>query len=504
MGYDDKDKVRTWFKGAKTPFWHCKGCGADKNYACRVRCKDCDARAPKAVYDAAKRADQKVRDAAAAEKDVQPKTLRPSPDLQKVQKELAEVKEELRKHKLQMQKDAEDDGFTVAKSRAQKRKDKKAGITVAGTDATSTGPGSDGVGAQPSCTVAASLVKDQRDEYDGDEVMDDTGSAESAEVTLKAQIVQCQAATAALETLCKYMPGDEVLRTTLETKQKHLQELQRRRKAEQDASKPARRPIQDVASKSKKKRVAADKAKRIFEELEAKHLVWKQEQAAEQAKREQELVEAKATADTLDQEATELDAELAAATARLRLGTEAAPVVQTITSCLLATPTPPSHEMFLALQSAQALLVNAKAAEQARVQAAKSDGVEATPKDEVFTPDEQRVRDVLVEQTRQLHANAEAFIAAQKDLQVQQAESARHLSCLQKARTPAVAFQGVPTVVGAADGPAGGGDADGATPAVVPGTAAAEQAVRVAEAGGASAAILAAAACPVPADGPTA
>ena len=73
--------------------------------------------------------------------------------MQKVQKELEAVREELRKHKLQVQKDMEEDGFTVAKTKAQKRKEKKAAAATAGTDAAAAGSGSDGAGARQPSTV---------------------------------------------------------------------------------------------------------------------------------------------------------------------------------------------------------------------------------------------------------------------------------------------------------------------------------------------------------------
>jgi len=353
----------------------------------------------------------------------------------------------------------EEGGFTVAKSKTQKKKEKRELAAMGSTAAPAT---------SGSLQPKAEQGEDQHQEDDHDETMEDDAAVEQP--TTKERMERCQSVVQRLEESSKEEPDDKAIAQLLEAKRLQLQQLQAQALQEAADRKPAWSPLREVATKCEKKKKALGKAKTNLKELEDKHVEWTLQKEVEERQMLEEISQAKDNANKLEQELAALEAEHSGAVGRLRLGQGEAPAVKSITACLLEIKGQPSHEVQLALNSAQAMLVNGLAAEKARVQAAKSDGTADLPADEAASRDEASAREQVVEHTRQLHLNAETFIKHQNELQEKQRNASRHLACLQKARTTAAAaVLGGATTVQPVDG--NGGDVGGPSAPQVQATA---------------------------------
>ena len=506
----DERAQRVWFKGPREPCWKCPSatCSASKNFACRVRCQLCDGRAPAEVFKAAKLADKKAK----AEAEAKATSTPPKVESSRRDKELEDLRVQLKvlmadkdRRERERAEEMEEGGFTLSKTRAQKRKDKRQPAAAAKKPAQAPSTGS-GSGTQPpTCTVADILDLDVDDEDINMQGVDNaTGAGKGDDVSTKAQVDKLAKVVQNLTGMCEGEGEGSLLCQTRDAKVKELTVMQTRLKEEQAAAKPVWRPVQEIATKCRKKRALADKAKEKHDEVTAE--LQKLEQAIKD--KHVEEAETRKAADELAREADLLDAEFATAQARLTVGnSKSSPAVQSITQCLLEYAENPSHEMLLAFQSAGALFANAKATTEARLQAAVAAGVAPAPQAEVANAGEAKVRDTLLEFTRQLQSNADTFIGAQKALQEKQSEAARHLASLQATRAqpavgpPAVVPSDAPHPAVGSDGTpaAGGGSSSAASGAGGPSTDPAAQAIALAATAGIQAQVIAATAVSVPA-----
>jgi len=481
MGHDDKDKVqRVFYRGPREPFWCCPdgSCKAQRNFANRVRCQLCNGRAPLDVFKAAKAADKKAREEAEGKvtDDVKDKALRALSEQVKV---LLADKE--RRAKEAVEQRMEDGGYTLAKTKAQKRKEKKAAVQSKNDGGrTSLKP----------CTVAEILTDKD------DDVMDDSTDATS-EATTKDKLDKINKVVKGLEGLCESIPDDPELRKTLEGRKREQAELAETLRSEAAAAKPSWKSIKEVELKRIKKRQALEKAQQQKSLLEANLDEWLQKKKEEEDAKRKEIQVADDKREQLAKEVAALDQEYAAADHRLKLGKDNS-VAQDITKCLLECPADPSHELVLAYKSAFALIKDAQSTADARIEASKASGVAIKPSEDVQSHEEAKVHATIVELSRQIHNNADSFVAAQKRLEENRAESVRHLSSLQATRA-ATPLAAVPPNAQPNDPPPDG-DAVHAGPAGAGPRApdGADVAVEVAAGAGLQAGALASAALPVP------
>jgi len=306
------------------------------------------------VFKAAKAADKKAKAEADAKTLVpgsrrsssQTETSRRSKDVEDLQEQLKVIREELDRSKRERAEEMEEGGFTLSKTRAQKRKDKKP-KAVAPVKKPVPTPSSDaGTGMQPrSCTVA-----DIRDADTDDIDMWEGIGTEKAQVgcvhtSTKAQVEQLAKVVQDLTVLCKDECEGSLLCQSRDEKIQEHANLQARLKEEQVASRPVWRPVQEIATKCRKKRALADKARERHDEVTDE--LHKLEQALKDKIVEED--ETRKAAEELAREADLLDAEYAMAQARLTVGnSKSSPAVQSLTQCLLEFAEHPSHEMLLA------------------------------------------------------------------------------------------------------------------------------------------------------------
>jgi len=477
-------------------------------FACRVRCQLCDGRAPAEVFKAAKLADKKAKADAEAKGTSNPPKIesgRRDKELEDLRVQLKVLLADKDRRERERNEEMEEGGFTISKTRSQKRKDKRqptgsakksAPLTTSDTNA----------GMQPrSCTVADIRNADLDDgDIDMFGTTNTVGAEKVDDTSTKAQVEKLAKVVQDLTGMCEGECDGSLLCQTRDAKTQEHAVLQARLKEEQAAAKPVWRPVQEIATKCRKKRALADKAKERHDEVTDE--LRKLEQALKDKTVEE--AETRKAADELAHEADLLDAEFATAQARLTVGnSKSSPAVQSITQCLLEYAEHPSHEMLLAFQSAGALFANAKATTEARLQAAVAAGVAPAPQAEVANADEAKVRDTLLEFTRQLQSNADSFIGAQKVLQEKQSEAARHLASLQATRAPptvgpvAVVSPDAPHPVDGSDGtPAvAGGNAIAPSAPGGPSADPAAQAIALAATAGVQAKVIAATAVAVPA-----
>jgi len=499
----DQDRVpRVWFKGPREPHWTCPadGCKASKNFACRVRCQLCDGRAPPEVFKAAKAADARAK--ATADGKAKPVVgLAPGRD-----KELADLRAQLRvliedkeRRAREKEEEMEEGGFAVTKSRGQKRKEKKQ--AAAATRKAPPAAAGAGKAIQSRSTVAA--VRKEDLPFADDDGMEDVDGSAASEETTRDKAERLAKVVKGLEALLEANDDDQV-RTTLEAKQKELDDANAAIKLEVAAAKPTWKSMREIEAKRSKKRQVLDKAKANKEQLESNLADWLEAKMAEEAEKRKSIEAAQARCDELAVEVAALDQEYNDADERFKLG-KGNTVLQDITQCLLECPSDPSHEVVLALNSAHALIQGAKSTADARIAAAKAAGVAIAPADEAGTPEEARVHATVLEFTRQLHQNAQAFIDGQKAMEEHRATSLRHLASLQATRA-AAPLVSVPPSGDAAVSAASGGDGSAPSYVLAPARAvaqppdAAAAAVALAVDAGRQAEQLGAAAVPVPAD----
>jgi len=457
------------------------------------------------VYKAAKAADQVARNAAAAK----PQGRQGSE--QRRDKEIEDMRQQLKAfqedavRRAKERKEEEADGFTVAKTRAQARKDKKAAKNVASTPAPATGgkrAATVTAGITPS-TVAAIRIVEVNDN-DVDEHMDDDTT--SSEETVKDKIERLSKLVKGLEALQDASPDDGVL-ATLITRKQELEDANDMLKTEVAAATPGWKTTKALGLKRTRKRQAKDKVQAQRDLLQEALAEWRADKEREEKAKVEEIKAVQVKLDELVAEVAALDREYEEKEERLKLGKNGG-VIQDLTQSLLDCAVDPPHEVVLACKSAQALISSASSVAAARVAAANAAGVALAPRDEAVTPEEARVHAIVLELTRQLTNNADSFITGQKTMEEQRANSLRHLASLQATRTtePLVRLSSA-----SPDGVHPGGGNDGELPA--PDTSKADSsgkqagvtdpaAVAVALAGeaGKQAEALAAAAVPVPGD----
>jgi len=482
MGNDDKDKAqRVFFRGPREPFWSCPdgSCKAQRNFANRVRCQLCNGRAPLDVFKAAKAADKKAREEAECKvtDGVKDKALR---ELSAQVKVLLADKE--RRSKEAAERQMEDGGFTLSKSKAQKRKEKKAAAQSK----------SDGGRTSPKPCTVADILSDK----DPDDNMEDAIDTIS-EVTTKDKLDKINKVVKGLESLCEAIPDDPELLKTLEGRKREQAEVAEAFRSETAAAKPCWKPIKEVELKRTKKRQALEKAQQHKSLLEANLDEWLRKKKEEEDAKREEIQLAEDKREQLAKEVAALDQEYAAADHRLKLGRDNT-VIQDITKCLLECPAEPSHELVLAYKSAHALIKDAQNIADARIEASQASGVAIKPSEDVQSHEEAKVHATIVELSRQIHNNADNFVAAQKHLEENRAESVRHLASLQATRAAAPLAAVLPRVN--PDDPPPAGDAVHAAPSGAGSGApdAADVAVEAAAGAGQQAGALAAAAVPVP------
>jgi len=498
----DQDRApRVWFKGPKEPHWTCpsEGCKATKNFACRVRCQLCDGRAPPEVFKAAKAADRAKAVADGKAKPtagVAPGRDKELDDLRAQLKVLMEDKERRAREK---NDEMEEGGFTISKTRAQTRKEKRqAPDTARKPPPAAAGPGKS---PQSHSTVAAVREAEYPDaDFDG---MEDVDGSATTEESTRDKADRLAKVVKGLEALHEASP-DEKVYETLVAKQKELDDTNTALKSEVAAAKPTWKSMREIEAKRAKKRQALEKAKTHKEQLESNLTDWLEAKMAEEAGKRKDIEAAQARCDEVASEVAALDQEFNDTDERLKLG-KGNTVLQDITRSLLECPADPPHEVVLALTSAHALIKGANFTADARIAAAKAAGVAVAPADEANTPEEARVHATVLEFTRQLHQNAQAFIDGQKTMEEQRATSLRHLASLQATRA-AAPLVSVPPGGNAAVSAAGGGDGDAPSYVLAPARAvtqppdAAAAAVALAVEAGRQAEQLGAAAVPVPAD----
>jgi len=438
----------------------------------------CNGRAPPDVFKAAKAADKKAREETEVRvtDHVKDKALR---ELSETVKALVADKE--RRAKEAVEQRMEDGGFTIHKTKAQKKKDKKA--TVQSKDV-------GGRTAPKPCTVAEILTDSGQDDMD-----DATDTA--SEITTRDKLDKINKVVKGLESLCEAIPDDPELLKTLEGRKREQADLVETLKSETAAAKPSWKSIKEVELKRTKKRLALEKAQHHKSLLEANLDEWLRKRKEEEDAKREEIQLADDKREQLAQEVAALDQEYAAADHRLKLGRDNS-VVQDITKCLLECPTDPSHELVLAYKSAYALIKDAQNIAEARIEASQATGVAIKPSEDVQSHEEAKVHATIVELSRQIHTNADTFVAAQKRLEENRAESVRHLSSLQATRATNPLAAVLPRVE--PHDPPPDGDAVPAVPAGVAAGApdAADAAVAAAAGAGPRAGALAAAAVPIP------
>jgi len=490
---------RVWFKGPKEPHWTCPaaGCKATKNFACRVRCQLCDGRAPPEVFKAAKAAD---RAKAAADGSAKLPASQPGRDrvLDDLHAQLRVLMEDKERRAREKEEAMEEGGFSMAKTRGQKRKENK-DKKVAAAKTASAGAGA-AKAPQPRSTVAA--IRTVALPSADDDAMEDL-EEEVPEESHRDKAEKLTKIIKVLETLLE--ANDDVqVRATLDGKRQELEAVNGIIKQEVAAAKPTWKSIREIEAKRSKKRQLHDKAVASKDVLESKLEEWLETKSAEEAEKKKAIDAAQARCSELEAEIAALDQEHNGAEERFQLG-KSNSALQDITKDLLDCPAEPPHEVLLALQSAHALIQGAVSTADARVAAAKEAGVAIAPADEACTHEEARVHATVLELTRQLHQNSQAFIVSQQATEEQRAKTLRHLASLQatRATTPLV---GVPAVADAAVGAAGSSNGSNPSycvapvrPVVQPPDAAAA-AIALAGDAARQAEQLGAAAVPVPAD----
>jgi len=392
----------------------------------------------------------------------------------------------------------EEGGFTISKSRGQKRKEKKE-AAAKGRKPPAAAAGA-GKASQPSSTVAA--VRKEDLPYTDEDDMEDVDASTNSEETSRDKAERLAKLVKGLGALLD-ASDDEQIRATLEAKQKELDETQAAIKTEIAAAKPTWKAMREIEAKRAKKRQALDKAKAGKVLLESNLAKWLEDKMAEEGEQQKGIETAKAKCDELALEVAALDQEYNDSQERLKLG-KGNTVVQDITQRLLECPAEPSHEVVLALNSAHALIQGAMSTADARIAAAKAAGVAIAPADEAGTPEEARVHATVLEFTRQLHANAQSFIDGQKAMEEKRSTSLRHLASLQATRAAAPLASVPPggdAAVGAAGSSNGGAPQHAPAPvgAVIQAPDAAAAAVALASEAGRQADRLGAVAALVPA-----
>jgi len=425
-----------------------------------VRCQLCDGRAPPEVFKAAKAADRAKAAADGSAKPAAGQAPGRDRELEDLHAQIRVLMEDKDRRAREKDEAMEEGGFSIAKSRAQKRKDKKKATTSHKPTSTAVGAAK---GVQSRSTVAA--VRTEAPPSADEDAMEDAEESATSEESARDKAERISKMVKGLEVLLEANDDDQV-RATLEAKRKELDEVNSIIKQEAAAAKPTWKSMREIEAKRSKKRQLHDKAKANKEQLESKLQEWLEAKMAEEAEKKEGIDAAQARCDELEAEVAALDQEYNDAEERFKLG-KGNTVLQDITKDLLECPADPSHEVVLALHSCHALLQGAMSTADARIAAAKAAGVAIAPADEAGTPEEARVHAIVLEFTRQLHQNAQAFIDGQKAMEEQRATSLRHLASLQATRA-AAPLVGIPPGGDAAVGTANGGDGGNPSYAVAP------------------------------------
>jgi len=456
-----------------------------------VRCQLCDGRAPPSVFKAAKLAHAEATKGVQVvvkpiTKHARAATSDKEPTIQDVQVQLAAIAAE----QVRLAKERKEDGFTVAKSKATKRKEKRDAKAAAAKT-------QDQVNAVPRstssnvCTGAAIRISEVAPT---EEDMDDDPASEAS---IKDKAVALAGVVKDLEgVLARH--EDPHVRATLDAKKAELDQVNVEIKAQANASKQPWQTTRELEAKKARKRQALEKTKSAHALLESKLVEWRHDMVEQDKAKVTEIAETKSKWEALQKEVEELEQECQSRNKRFNLGSANAQVAE-LTNLVMQCPANPTHEWVLALQSTIALLSNAQHTTDERVAASQASGISVQPDIVAATAEEERVRLGLAELSRQMHGQADAFIAEQKRLEELRAKEVRHLASLQAMRAQAP-LAAVPPDPAAAVGTAPLGNGDNASgPTVAPGGAddAAAQAVALGVVAGQQAATLAAAAIPV-------